>query len=125
MGWLAVAILLPTAVGYSVVAVRRMVRWHAGRRPAAPDPTLDRLGADLRRLRVQLEDAEAAYATPAKRLRCDALRAAYVDTLEKACAQLSVVPPAGANPARVRVEEIYRVEADLRSRGLDVRELAN
>jgi hypothetical protein len=61
---------------------------------------------------------------PAKNLRLRALRAAYVDALTDACQRLEVSPPAGASrahPEKVRQSEIYRVEAELRQRGLDVR----
>jgi len=64
---------------------------------------------------------------PAKNLRLRALRAAYVDALNDACCRLDVTPPggaAGARPGDVRQAEIYRVEAALRQRGLDVREKA-
>jgi hypothetical protein len=55
-----------------------------------------------------------------------ALRAAYVDRLLEACQRLEVSPPAGARarPESVRQSDIYRMEAALLERGLDVREPA-
>jgi hypothetical protein len=64
---------------------------------------------------------------PAKRLRMRALRAAYVDALTDACRRLDVSPPsdaAGRRPEEIRQSDIYRMEAALRQRGLDVREPA-
>ena len=80
--------------------------------------------ADLSRLRSDLEAMETRSDLPAKNLRLRALKAAYVDALGTACQRLGVSPPAGAaiRPERVRQSEIYRVEAALRERGLDVRE---
>ena len=51
-----------------------------------------------------------------------ALRGAYVDALTTACTRLEVTPPSGGE--RAPLTEIYRVEAALRQRGLDVRETA-
>jgi hypothetical protein len=121
-GLLALAIVLPTAAGYAVVAVRRALGWRAARQPALPAASLERLGADLRRLHAQLDATEFAPAMPAKRLRRDAVRAAYVDALTTACRRVGVAPPAASAVGRVSQAEIYRVESDLRGRGLDVRE---
>jgi len=60
---------------------------------------------------------------PAKNLRLRAIRAAYLDTLTSACQRLGVTPP--PRGGRVRQADIYRVEAALRQRGLDVRETAS
>ena len=51
-----------------------------------------------------------------------ALRGAYIDALTTACERLEVSPPPGGD--RAPLAEIYRVEAALRERGLDVRETA-
>ena len=48
-----------------------------------------------------------------------ALRGAYADALSLACRRLDVSPPRGGD--RAPQAEIYRVEAALRQRGLDVR----
>ena len=119
---LALAFVLPTAAGYAVVAVRRLLRLRRERgRPAARDQPIERVGADLRRLRATLDEVELAVGLPAKRLRRDAVRAAYVDALTTACQQLDVPPPEPGRAGRVAQSEIYRVEHALRGRGLDVR----
>ena len=48
-----------------------------------------------------------------------ALRGAYLDALATACQRLEVGPRPGGDEAPLA--EIYRVEAALRQRGLDVR----
>ena len=62
-----------------------------------------------------------------KHLRVEALRGAYLDALGTACRRLEVSPPViEGHPVSPRANqaEIYRVEAALRQRGLDVREPA-
>ena len=49
-----------------------------------------------------------------------ALRGAYVDALSAACRRLDLSPPRGGD--RAPQAEIYRVEAALRQRGLEVRQ---
>lgn len=115
---LAVAILLPTAAGYAVLLAHRAWAAREARRPPLAGPSIERLGADLRRLHALLDATENAPPAPAKNLRCQATRAAYLDALAAACRQLQIAPPAGHPVPRA---EIYRVEADLRSHGLDVR----
>jgi hypothetical protein len=82
--------------------------------------------ANLVRLRAQLEAMETRTDLPAKNLRLRALRAAYVDALCEACQRLDVIPPPGVQARRENVpqSDIYRMEAALRQRGLDVRETA-
>jgi hypothetical protein len=116
---LAVAILLPTAVAYTVVALLRWRRWAAAHRPAPAAEPIERLSADLRRLHAELDRTESAVGLPAKNLRCRAVRAAYVDALSVACRRFDVPPPGGG--ATVPLTEIYRVEAALREHGVDVR----
>jgi hypothetical protein len=125
--------LLPTALGFGALGAIRACRWAAQRRtrPTVAEP-IGRLAARLRRLRAELEDLETRQDVPHKGLRLRALRAAYVDTLTAACGRLAVSPPTGARGApprepgsRVPLAEIYRVEAALRQRGLDVRETAS
>ena len=125
-------ILLPTAVGYGVIALFRGIRWAGERnwsgRPSPEPEPMDRLAANLRRLRVQLEDMETRSDLPAKHLRLQALRGAYIDALGTACQRLEVIPPLPAGSAgseRAQQADIYRVEAELRQRGLDVREPAS
>jgi hypothetical protein len=123
---LVAVILLPTALGYGAVALVRGFKW-AGmlrdRHRSAPEPEpIDRLAGNLRRLRAQLEDMETRSDVPAKHLRLRALRGAYVDALSTACRRLEADPPSGEHASQA---EIYRVEAELRQHGLDVREPVN
>ncbi|MFN2559830.1 MAG: hypothetical protein ABR571_00855 [Jatrophihabitans sp.] len=113
------AVLLPTALGYAVVGARRIFR-HLGNRGAAGPSRrpIDGLSADLRRLHALVEKTENTVGVPAKNIRCQAARAAYLDALLVACRELEIPPPEGRPVAR---SEIYRVESDLRRRGLDVR----
>jgi hypothetical protein len=115
---------LPTAVGFALIGAWRAGHWltevHRKSRYQAsvPEP-LERLEADLRRLRLELEDTETRSGLTAKHHRVQALRGAYVDALSAACRRLDVALPVGGD--RARQAEIYRVEAALRQRGLDVR----
>ena len=117
--WLVVAVALPTGCGCAWVYGRRLAGWlgERRRRPTL-DPPIERVGADLRRLHALLDATENAPDLPGKHVRCAATRAAYLDALETACRQLDVPPPAGRPVPRT---EIYRVEAELRRLGLDVR----
>jgi hypothetical protein len=123
-------ILLPTAVGYGLIGLVRLLRWAGARwdrsRVAAPEP-IERLEGTLRRLRAELESLETRRDLPNKNARVRALRGAYVDVLAVACQRLEVRPPLDAGPSRglyTDQAEIYRVEAALRQRGLNVREPA-
>jgi hypothetical protein len=120
---LIVACLLPTAAGFALIWAGKGIRWLAERSYRMPEPEpLERLGADLRRLRAELEAVETRTDLPAKGLRLRALRGAYLDTLVTACQRLDVSPPPSGE--HVPQAEIYRVEAALRERGLEVREKA-
>ena len=124
-------ILLPTAVGYSLLGSVRACRWIADRRrtsrfraeePVMAEP-IERLGARMRRLRAELETLETRTDVPAKGMKLRALRGAYLDLLRVACERLEVAPmPAGD---QISQAEIYRAEATLRQGGLDVRETAS
>jgi hypothetical protein len=125
---LVIAILLPTAVGYFIVASLYGARWSTERwhirqyrRRVRPEP-IERLGARLRRLRAELDATETRSGVPAKNHRLKALRGAYIDVLSTACERLDVPPPPCGD--RTPLAEIYRVEAALRRRGLDVRQPA-
>jgi hypothetical protein len=125
---LVIAILLPTAAGYFIVASLKGARWsferwhiRQYRRQIHPEP-IERIEARLRRLRTELDTIETHAGTTAKNARLKALRGAYVDVLTLACDRLDVPPPPGGE--RAPQAEIYRVEAALRQRGLDVREPA-
>ena len=123
----AVAVALPIAAVYAVIGGGRLLKWLSDQpsRPHSPEP-IEQLRANLVRLRAQLEDMETRSDQPAKNLRVRALRAAYVDKLLDACQRLDVSPPDGAqaHPENVRQSDIYRMEAALLERGLDVREPA-
>jgi len=122
-----IAAALPTAAGFALVYAWRGAGWigqaRARRRAdAAPPEPIARLEADLRRLRAELEDTETRADLTAKHHRVQALRGAYLDALCAACRRLDVAPPPDGDSAALA--EIYRVEAALRQRGLDVRETA-
>ena len=78
---LIVAFLLPTAAGFTLMGGVRALRWAGERRcrPPAAEP-IERLSANLRRLRAELEATETRVDLPAKALRLRALRGAYLDT---------------------------------------------
>lgn len=120
--WMAV-LLLPTALGWAVIGAVRMFRWVSARRhrSSPPPEPIERLSADLCRLHAALETAENQPALPFKAARVRALRGAYVDVLSDACQRLEVSPPTVTGASRVPLTEIYRAEAALRERGLDVR----
>jgi hypothetical protein len=124
---LLVAIALPIAAVYSLIGGGKLVNWLAEQQTRAPAPEpIEQVRANLVRLRSQLEAMETRTDLPAKNLRLRALRAAYVDALCEACQRLDVSPPpsAQARPESVPQSDIYRMEAGLRQRGLDVRETA-
>jgi hypothetical protein len=125
---LVLVVLLPTAAGYALLASlgvgQRIAQWRYRRRYANRPVTepIERLTANLRRLRTELDTTETRSGLAAKQARLTALRGAYADALGDACTRLEVSPPAGG--ARAPLAEIYRAEAALRQRGLDVREPA-
>ena len=123
----ALAIALPIAAVYSVIGGGKLLKWIEQQQAKAhvPEP-IQQVSADLIRLRAELEAMETRSDLPAKNLRLRALRAAYVDALYEACRRMDVTPPTGARtrPENVRQSDIYRIEAALRERGIDVREMA-
>ena len=115
---------LPTAAGFALIGAWRAARWLAEARyrarfQALPPEPIERLQADLRRLRSELEDTETRSGLTAKHHRVQAVRGAYLDTLSAACRRLDISPPRGGD--RASQAEIYRVEAALRHGGLEVR----
>jgi hypothetical protein len=115
---------LPTAAGFALIGAWRAARWLAEARyrarfQARPPEPIERLQADLRRLRSELEDTETRSGLTAKHHRVQAVRGAYLDTLSAACRRLDISPPRGGD--RAPQAEIYRVEAALRQGGLEVR----
>ncbi len=122
-------VLLPTALGYALILSGRLARWAARHRavqrhitqPVIAEP-IERLAARLCRLHAELEDLETRSDVQVKGMRLRAVRGAYLDLLRTACQRLEVRPlPPGDH---VPQAEIYRAEAGLRERGLDVRAAA-
>lgn len=115
--------LLPTLLGVAGIAGARVVRQlqEHRRRALVTGPSIERLATDLRRLHAQLSSADEPVPRPGRGLRIRATRGAYVDALTAACRTLEVAPPQASGTGEVPVTEIYRVEAALRSAGLDVR----
>lgn len=114
-------LLSPTLIAAAVLQSGRLARAVAARRSVIrPTPTtapLESLAADARRLRQAVIAAEnGPDTTPGRGTRVRALRTAYAECLRDACHALDV-PVAAAD---LRGAELYRVEAELRDRGLDV-----
>ena len=125
---LGLVVMIPTAAGYGLILSMRGFRWAVERwpRPRAPElEPIERLTATLRRLRAELESMETRTGVPKKHVRLRALRGAYLDVLGTACQRLGVTPPRSTGAQRLDQADVYRVEAELRQRGLDVREPAS
>ena len=119
---LVLVVVLMPAAGYAIIGGVRAARWLEEKRRKAPPPApVDRLAANLRRLRAELEETETSAELTAKRFHVLAARGAYLDTLAEACQRLGVSPPPGDGATQA---DIYRTEAALAARGLDVREPA-
>ncbi len=101
MDLVLVVVLMPVAV-YALIGGVRAARWLAEARRKAPPPVpVDRLAANLRRLRAELDETETSAELTAKRHRVRSVRGAYLDTLAEACLRLDVTPPPGdARPRR-------------------------
>jgi len=116
------ALLASPFVASAVVTVVRR-EWEQiaeQRRTKTGAVPIERVAADLRRLRAQLEARENRPGLTGKGMRMGAVRLAYVEVLEVACRQLDVLPPRSGPEWQTSLAEIYRVEAQLRERGLDV-----
>jgi len=119
---LVLVVVLMPAAGYAIIGGVRAARWlEEKRRKALPPVPVDRLAANLRRLRAELEETETSAELTAKRFHVRSVRGAYLDTLAEACQRLDVSPPPGDGATQA---DIYRTEAALAARGLDVREPA-
>ncbi|MGA8462119.1 MAG: hypothetical protein WB800_42490, partial [Streptosporangiaceae bacterium] len=95
---LVIALVLMPVAGYALIGAWRGARWLNESRYKAPPPRpLERLEADLRRLRAELEDTETRVGLTAKHHRVQALRGAYTDALTAACERLDVTPPTGGD----------------------------
>ncbi len=118
------AVMFPTVLGWTVLGAVRATRWWSARRqPAAVTvEPIERLCATVCRLHAALAAEENRMGTPAKVMRVRARRAAYLDVLSTACQRLEVRPPTAPVGSWVPLTEIYRAEAALRERGLDVRQ---
>jgi hypothetical protein len=113
-----VVVLMPAAV-YALIGGLHAARWIEEKRSKAPPPIpVDRLAAHLRRLRAELDETETSAELTAKRFHVRSVRGAYLDTLSEACLRLDVTPPPGDEASQA---DIYRTEAALAERGLDVR----
>lgn len=128
---LALVLIGLLALPYLVSALIRVVRRQceliadqraAQRRPAGAAAPIEKVAADLRRLRAQLEARENRPGLTGKGMRMGAVRIAYVQVLADACQRLDVPPPRTGPHWHTPLAEIYRVEAQLRERGLDVRQ---
>ena len=118
MDLVLVVALMPVAV-YALIGGLRAARWLAEARRKAPPPVpVERLTANLRRLRAELDETETSAELTAKRFHVRSVRGAYLDTLAEACLRLDVTPPPGDGASQA---DIYRTEAALAARGLDVR----
>jgi hypothetical protein len=122
MAWLglyALAALLPTlAVSAILFAARGYRHLAESRRRPPPLESLEHLATRLRTLRAELETTENTPRLIARHHRLRAVRGAYLDLLRTACERLDVSPPQGGD--RARQADIYRAEAALRQRGIDV-----
>ncbi len=119
LGLLALTVLLPTIAVYAILlAVRGWRRAAESRLRSPPPEPMDRLLTRVRRVRAELEATENTPRGQARRHRLRALRGAYLDLLGSLCVRLDVSPPPGGD--RARQSDIYRAEAALRERGVDV-----
>jgi hypothetical protein len=121
----ALAIALPIAAVFAVIGGGRLLNWISEHQVPAPAPEpIQRVRANLVRLRAELEATENRDDLVAKNMRLRALRAAYGDALCDACWRLDIAPVLAtrARPENFRQSDIYRLETALRERGIDVRE---
>ena len=111
--------LLPTITGYAVVLASAATAGAAeATAPASAAEPLDRLADPAAAARAELETTENTPRGPARQHHLRADRGAYLDVLRIACERFGVSPPPGGD--RARQADIYRAEAALRERGVDV-----
>ncbi|HEY3878892.1 MAG TPA: hypothetical protein VGM12_09865 [Trebonia sp.] len=116
---LVLVIALMPVAGYALIGTVRAARWiEEKRRQAPPTVPADRLAANLRRLRAELEDTETRAGLTAKQFRVRTVRGAYLDTLAEACRRFGLDEP----DDRATQADIYRTEAALAAHGIDVRD---
>jgi hypothetical protein len=117
---------LPYVLSAGIAVARRQYEQFTEHRrpPSAAETPIEKVTADLRRLRAQLEARENRPGLAGKGMRMGAVRVAYVQVLGVACHQLEVPPPRSGAHWHTPLAEIYRVEAQLRERGLDVRPIS-
>jgi hypothetical protein len=119
LGLFALVVLLPTIAGYAaLLAIRGYRRVAESRRLPPPAEPAERLLARLRKLRLELEKTENTPRGTARLHHLRAVRGAYLDLLRIACERFDVSPPPGGDGASQA--DIYRTEAALRERGVDV-----
>src|SRR5260370_15717924 len=110
-------LMLPTAAVFALIGAWRLAGWlgearSKARFKALPPEPVERLEADPRRLRAELEDTETRASLTAKHHRVQALRGAYTDDLSSAFRRPDLRPPLGG--ARAPPAAIYPPETPLR-----------
>jgi hypothetical protein len=121
--WLAIIVITPSALFWVGLRIPKLVSAIRERRAAARQldeqpkgVPLEKLAADLRRLR-----AELVYRKPATNLRLTALMEAYDDVLEATCARLELPSHLRELPiGRDRDIERLRTEATLQEAGISL-----
>ena len=72
---LVLVVVLMPAAGYAIIGGIRAARWLEEKRRKAPPPApVDRLAANLRRLRAELEETETSAELTAKRFHVRSVR---------------------------------------------------
>lgn len=118
---LAFAMVLPTLAMGALIVLPKLggVARRRRSRRAAPTPAwppIERLAADLRRLRPMPEDSRRS------RVQREGARLAYLDLIIEACERLDVPQDLRSRYGLAREAELMRVEAALAAAGLDVRD---
>jgi len=116
---------LPVVAAFALFSDRSpSERWRRAK-PMPSSRPIELLSADLRRLHNRLETTENDPESSGKGLKLRAIRRAYVDCLCAAGQELEVSALPRIEPRElVPQSEVYRLESELRRRGLEVREPA-